>query len=141
MGGWRNKVREMKSEGVRLNKRGGGRSFGKTRSGVIDVSGEGSGQVEGGGGLADWLLQRSRWKRSTVDLCQDDGLGNNSGCRPAGLPAEALGPNARRSGPAGTSLDDYKLVLNVEPPPTPPPIPLPLQIPHIQVSVAQPYRW
>lgn len=57
-----------------------------------------------GGGVADWLLQRSRWKRSAVDLCQDDGLGNNSGCRPAGLLAEALGPNTRCSGPAGTSL-------------------------------------
>lgn len=44
MGGRRNKVSEMKSEGVRLSERGGGRSFGKTRSGVIDVSGG-----EGGG--------------------------------------------------------------------------------------------
>lgn len=105
MGGRRNKVSEMKSEGVRLSERGGRRSFGKTRSGVIDVSGvRGVDRWRGGAGVADWLLQRSRWKRSAVDLCQDDGLGNNSGCRPAGLPAEALGPNTRRSGPAGTSL-------------------------------------
>lgn len=103
---------EMKSEGVRLSERGGGRSFGKTRSGVIDVSGgggEGRVGVWGCGGSRgfDWLLQRSRWKPSKVDLCQDDGLGNNCGCRPAGLPAEALGPNTPHSGPASTSLDDY----------------------------------
>lgn len=39
MGGQTNKVSEMKSERVRLSERREGRSFGKTRSGVIDVSG------------------------------------------------------------------------------------------------------
>lgn len=63
------------------------------------------------------MLQRSRWKPSEVDLCQDDGLGNNCGSRPAGLPAEALGPDTPHSGPADTSL--VYISPTTDPPPRP----------------------